>query len=280
MSCTTERSSPTSRLNSVDLPTFGRPTIATENGRGPAGSGSGSGAAGGSTADQRVEEIATPPPVDGGDRVGITETELGEGPDLELAPVVVGLVGHEQHRRVGALEDASDLRVLLGRADGHVDHVHHDVGLTDRAFGLEAHLLRERLVGGDPPAGVDEHERSPVPVPTSSLRSRVTPGSSWTIASRRPTMRLTSVDLPTFGRPTTATTGFGPSACGHQAAAAAGRSAATSDAPSVRTTSTGRGRSDTPRAVEEAVLGQDDVGQQHAGVGGNGGEPAGRPRRS
>ena len=30
MSCTTERSSPTSRLNSVDLPTFGRPTIATE----------------------------------------------------------------------------------------------------------------------------------------------------------------------------------------------------------------------------------------------------------
>ena len=29
MSCTTERSSPINRLNKVDLPTFGRPTIAT-----------------------------------------------------------------------------------------------------------------------------------------------------------------------------------------------------------------------------------------------------------
>ncbi len=35
--------------------------------------------------------------------------------------------------------------------------------------------------------------------PSSSLRSRVTPGFSSTIASRRPTMRFTSVDLPTFG---------------------------------------------------------------------------------
>ena len=33
---------------------------------------------------------------------------------------------------------------------------------------------------------------------------------SWTTASRRPMIRLTRVDLPTFGRPTTATTGVGP----------------------------------------------------------------------
>src|SRR4051812_49103155 len=33
---------------------------------------------------------------------------------------------------------------------------------------------------------------------------------SWTTASRLPRMRLTSVDLPTFGRPTTASTGTGP----------------------------------------------------------------------
>ena len=39
------------------------------------------------------------------------------------------------------------------------------------------------------------------------LRSRVTPGCSSTIVSRRPSMRLTRVDLPTLGRPTTATTG-------------------------------------------------------------------------
>ena len=60
----------------------------------------------------------------------------------------------------------------------------------------------------EPAAGVDELERAaPATRPVNSLRSRVTPGCSSTIASRRPTMRLTSVDLPTFGRPTIATTG-------------------------------------------------------------------------
>ena len=38
-------------------------------------------------------------------------------------------------------------------------------------------------------------------------RSRVTPGVSSTTATRRPTMRLTRVDLPTLGRPTIASTG-------------------------------------------------------------------------
>src|SRR5262249_35213402 len=38
-------------------------------------------------------------------------------------------------------------------------------------------------------------------------RSRVTPGTSSTSAGRPPTRRLYSVDLPTFGRPTIATSG-------------------------------------------------------------------------
>src|SRR3954468_1739712 len=42
------------------------------------------------------------------------------------------------------------------------------------------------------------------------MRSRVTPGTSCTTAARRPRNRLTRVDLPTFGRPTMATTGSGP----------------------------------------------------------------------
>src|SRR5688572_20712923 len=41
---------------------------------------------------------------------------------------------------------------------------------------------------------------------TTSLRSRVTPGVSKTTASRVAVRRLTRVDLPTFGNPTTATT--------------------------------------------------------------------------
>ena len=39
-------------------------------------------------------------------------------------------------------------------------------------------------------------------------RSRVTPGVSSTIATRLPIKRLKSVDLPTLGRPTTATSGL------------------------------------------------------------------------
>ena len=39
------------------------------------------------------------------------------------------------------------------------------------------------------------------------MRSRVTPGVSSTIASRRPRNRLISVDFPTFGRPKIATIG-------------------------------------------------------------------------
>src|SRR5437868_13745718 len=46
--------------------------------------------------------------------------------------------------------------------------------------------------------------RSPIR-PSASRRSRVTPGVSSTSAILRPTRRLNSVDLPTLGRPTMAT---------------------------------------------------------------------------
>src|SRR5581483_7193490 len=48
-------------------------------------------------------------------------------------------------------------------------------------------------------------KRFPAHSQTSSLRSRVTPGVSWTTAARVAVSRLTSVDLPAFGKPTTAT---------------------------------------------------------------------------
>src|SRR5438093_8387310 len=48
-------------------------------------------------------------------------------------------------------------------------------------------------------------KRLPAHSQTTSLRSRVTPGVSWTTVARVAVSRLTSVDLPTFGKPTTAT---------------------------------------------------------------------------
>jgi len=47
--------------------------------------------------------------------------------------------------------------------------------------------------------------RLPFHSQTSSFRSRVTPGVSCTTAARDSVRRLTSVDLPTFGKPTIAT---------------------------------------------------------------------------
>ena len=64
------------------------------------------------------------------------------------------------------------------------------------------------------PSGFDSHPPVSITInlrPPHShsycTRSRVTPGVSSTIASRRPIKRLINVDFPTFGRPNIATIG-------------------------------------------------------------------------
>lgn len=47
-----------------------------------------------------------------------------------------------------------------------------------------------------------------VAVQGAEIRSRVTPGWSWTMAIFRPARRLKSADFPTLGRPTIATVGM------------------------------------------------------------------------
>src|SRR3954469_18826738 len=67
-------------------------------------------------------------------------------------------------------------------------------------------------VGSQPPVSITVNFR-PFQRASYVTRSRVTPGTSSTTASRRPRIRFTRVDLPTFGRPTTATTGGGATSC-------------------------------------------------------------------
>ncbi len=55
-----------------------------------------------------------------------------------------------------------------------------------------------------PPVSITR-KRRPRHSTTSSFRSRVTPGVSCTTAARVAVNRFTSVDLPTFGKPTIAT---------------------------------------------------------------------------
>jgi hypothetical protein len=126
--------------------------------------------------------------------------------------------------------------VLFGDAHGDVGDQDEGVGLGDGLLALAADLLVERASrpGIQPPVST-RRKRCPVHSASTSLRSRVTPGSSSTMASRRPMMRLSSVDLPTLGRPMMATMGR----VGHGQASRARRRAA----PWVGMISTGRGRS-------------------------------------
>ena len=99
-----------------------------------------------------------------------------------------------------------DLLVAGGQPGAGVDHQQHHVGLGHRLAGLVGDRgLHRRLVAGIHPAGIDQQEASPAHSHTTSLRSRVTPGSSSTTVRRLPVSRLISVDLPALGNPTTAT---------------------------------------------------------------------------
>src|SRR5690606_29829585 len=62
------------------------------------------------------------------------------------------------------------------------------------------------LRGSYPPVSTRRNRR-PAHSTTASSGSRVTPGSSWTRATRPPTIRLNRVDLPPLGRPTLTTRG-------------------------------------------------------------------------
>ena len=175
-SCTTARSSPMSRLNSVDLPTFGRPTSATEKMRSllvglvlgvvavlvvgrPA-------RAAGSTSTSRSSTSPAPRPCSAliGERVA--EAERQRLPDQALAVGVVDLVDDEQHLAAGQVaHDLGHPAVLLGDPGDGVDHDEHDVGLADGLLALAAHLVVERRRRfGHPAAGVDEREGHALPL--------------------------------------------------------------------------------------------------------------------
>ena len=87
-----------------------------------------------------------------------------------------------------------------------VDYEEHEIRLLDRLPRLRGNLRTERprVLTIDAP-GVDHAERDAIPLAVELLRSRVTPGVSWTTAARDSVRRLTRVDLPTFGKPTIAT---------------------------------------------------------------------------
>ena len=175
MSWTTERSSPMSRLNKVDFPTFGRPTIAT------AGT---NGAYGRVTIGIHIQVVTgrnaatiassmspVPRPWIARTGTGSPRPRRAEGPGVGFAAVTVHLVGDDHRVLAGAPQHRRHLCVLFGDPYARVDYQQHHCRITDRLLGLGGDRLSEIVTGRQPAAGVDDGE-----VPARPIRRRGTCG--------------------------------------------------------------------------------------------------------
>ena len=103
----------------------------------------------------------------------------------------------------------ADRRVHLAQPRLGVEHQHRDVRARDRAPRLhDAHVVDVLLQQAHAPdaRGVDQPVAAARASRTaSSTASRVVPGTAETTARSLPSSRLRIDDLPTFGRPTSAT---------------------------------------------------------------------------
>ena len=127
---TITRSSPSSALSRLDLPTFGRPRIATRIASSPASAGPAAraGARRSRRAGRRCRGRGAPR-----DRDRVAEAEAVELERLRLAAGLVDLVRDQEDRLVRAAQDRGEL-LVAGRDPGpRVDDEEDEVGLGDRA---------------------------------------------------------------------------------------------------------------------------------------------------
>ena len=168
----------------------------------------------------------------------LTEPEALERPHVGLAAFVVDLVDDDEHGLVRLVQHARDALVLLGEPDDAIDDEEHHVGVDERALGLPAHHARERLgagarVGREPAAGVDDDEPTAVPLCVELLAIA---GDTGLLLHDRVAPADEAVDQRGLADVRTADDR-------DDRVGAHDLTAATSDAPSVATTSTGRGSS-------------------------------------
>ena len=179
-----------------------------------------------------------------GDRDRFAEAEARELPDVGFAALIVDLVHRDDHRVGAALQQLRDAGVLLGRSGDDVDDEDDDVGRPHRGVGLRADLGRERgfvarearIARCEPPAGVDDLEAPSLPLGRELLPVARHAGLFLDDGVALPDDAVDERRLPDVRPPDD---GDDRELGGHE------RSAATSDAPSVATISTGCGRSST-----------------------------------
>ena len=133
---------------------------------------------------------------------------------LELALLVVGLVDDDDDRRRGAAQDARPPRgrPASGRSTASTTkRMTSASAMARRACSWTRASIGSSGSSSRPPVSTMT-KRRPFHSVSPYRRSRVVRARSSTIAERWPTNRLNSVLLPTFGRPTMATTGIAAAA--------------------------------------------------------------------
>ena len=271
-SWTTERSSPTSRLNSVLLPTFGRPTMATRGGRGSSGDPR---LVAGCRRRRRRRAHRR-------DRPGRRSTTTSSrSPARRPCSALTGYGSprpsarnshrSSSRRSLSALLATTSTSCSPRRSQSAiassssviptdaVDDEQHEVGAAHRGLDLAADLGLEVAAARHPAAGVDDAERHAEPL---GLQLLAVAGDPRAVLDDRRLLADDAVEQRALAD-------VGPADDGDDgqldAMLVISRAPAQSARPSVATTSTGRGRSSTVAAVEEAaVVGQAHVGQQVA----------------
>ena len=122
---TITRSSPRIAFSRLDLPTFGRPRIATRIASSPTCAGPEPGQSG----DDRVEQVARAVAVQRGERDRVAEAEPVELERRLLARRVVDLVREQEDGLTGLAQDLRDLLVAGRDPDLRIDDEEHEVGL-------------------------------------------------------------------------------------------------------------------------------------------------------
>ena len=162
----------------------------------------------------RLEQFAQAGAMQRGDvdRLGpVDEPELALDQRIGLLALVVALpvplVDRDDQRAAGIEHGAEHRRVLVGDAFACVEHDHGDLAVFDRLQRLDHRELLDRLLDlprrRKPAVSMSRYLR-PSRSSSTAIESRVVPGTSEAIIRSSPRMRFTSVDLPTFGRPTNA----------------------------------------------------------------------------
>ena len=180
---TITRSRPRNALTSEDLPTFGRPMTASRT----TSSSSRRLVAVGEQLDEPVEQVARAEPLGGGDGQRLAEPEAVEVVGERQVARAVDLVRGDDDRHVAAAQDVGDLLSRPGACPARASTTNSATWASAsaaRAWSWMRDGQRILVVEVDA-AGVDQRERAlPFQSVASSLRSRVTPGRSWTTASR------------------------------------------------------------------------------------------------